>query len=128
MTYNSDKVGRKSKVAFGVAVVIYIAGIVTLSCVNDHLAMGLILFALALPLIVFGTQICCCSSKKINELTDQMQRDVNKNGQREDELKEAIHDLQRFNAVAMNRENRIIELKDEVNKLLVRLNEEKRYN
>jgi len=44
------------------------------------------------------------------------------------ELKDAMDDLKRFNALAAGRETRIIELKTEVNALLAQQDKAKRYN
>lgn len=58
----------------------------------------------------------------------KLQQDMERQKQREAQLKDAMRDLERFNAMAVGRENRIIELKGEVNTLLEQMNQKKRYN
>jgi septal ring factor EnvC (AmiA/AmiB activator) len=68
------------------------------------------------------------ASQQMEELNSQLQNDCQKLKVRETELKEAIRDLERFNTVSVGRENRIIELKNEVNALLEEMNRTQRYN
>lgn len=89
---------------------------------------GFILLALAVPLIAMSNRAQAKTSMKLARLNDRMQQDMTKLTLQEAELKDAIKDLERFNAVAVGRENRIIELKAEVNALLQQQQEQKRYN
>lgn len=91
-------------------------------------AIGVFLFAMAFPLIVLYNRIQIKSAQKTDELNAQLQQDFIELKEREAELEDAIHDLERFNNVAVGRENRIIELKAEVNTLLEQMNRQKRYN
>ena len=62
-----------------------------------------------------------------HEINIQLQRDYEKLKKHEHELQDAVKDLERFNAVTIHREERIIELKDEVNELLSEQNQPLRY-
>ncbi len=91
-------------------------------------ANGIFLHLMAFPLIVLYARARLKSAKKLSELNKRLQQDVAKRSDRESELEDAIHDLERFNALVIGREGRIIELKAEVNTLLVQMKREKRYN
>jgi hypothetical protein len=58
----------------------------------------------------------------------KLRDDYQKTKKHESELQDANRDLQRFNAMATGREQRILELKDEVNTLLQEMQKPKRYN
>ena len=53
--------------------------------------------------------------------------DITERKQTEDALKKAMGELQRFNKLAVGRELRMIELKNEINELLVQLGKEQKY-
>ncbi len=91
-------------------------------------AAGMGLLILAIPLIPLLNRSNKVNSTNLSVMNDQLQHDMNQQKSREDELKDAIRDLERFNAVSAGRESRIIELKAEVNDLLEQLNRTKRYN
>ncbi|MGE5255119.1 MAG: PAS domain S-box protein [Hyphomicrobiales bacterium] len=54
-------------------------------------------------------------------------RDITKRKKAEAELKEYVADLERFNQLVIGREERMIQLKEEVNELTGKLGEEKKY-
>jgi hypothetical protein len=89
---------------------------------------GLFLLIMAFPLIALYNRAQTTSSRTLEELNGRLKKDFVKLKERETELEDAIRDLERFNAVAVGRENRIIELKAEVNALLEQMNRQKRYN
>ena len=91
------------------------------------LANGVFLLVMAFPLIASYTRARAKSSRELAALNEHLQQDVEMQKKREEELKDAIHDLERFNSVAVGREGRIIELKAEVNTLLEQANRTKRY-
>lgn len=106
------------------------------SVINQELAgqalrtsfAGLGMLALAIPLILIFSQYQRKAAAELSDMNDRLQHDVELQHTREEELKDAISELQRFNAVTAGRESRVIELKAEVNTLLEKLNREKRYN
>ncbi len=85
------------------------------------------LLVMAIPLILLFHRARTYSIHQVEELNAELQRDYEKLKKHEDELEDAIADLERFNAVTTGREERIIELKTEVNTLLEELNRPKRY-
>ncbi len=89
---------------------------------------GLFLVAMAFPLIFLYNRALSKTTRQLAELNTRLQQDVSKQKKREAELKDAIRDLERFNAVTLGRENRIIELKAEINTLLEQMKRKKRYN
>ncbi len=91
-------------------------------------AIAIFLYAMAFPLILLYNRVQAKTAQKMAGLNTRLQQDFIKQKEREAELEDAIHDLERFNAVAIGRENRIIELKAEVNTLLEQINRPKRYN
>lgn len=91
-------------------------------------AIGMLLYAMAFPLIVLYNRTHARSARETAKLHARLQQDFIKQKEREVELEDAICDLERFNNVAIGRENRIIELKAEVNTLLEQINRQKRYN
>lgn len=99
---------------------------------NDQMlrvtAAGIGMLILAMPLIILLKRSKKETAFDLSMINDQLQHDMNQQKSREDELKDAIRDLERFNAVSAGRESRIIELKAEVNDLLGELNRTKRYN
>lgn len=92
------------------------------------MATGIFLHAMALPLILLYNRTKTKAARIMAELNAQLQQDVIQQKTREAELEDAIQDLERFNAVAIGREHRIIELKAEVNTLLEQMKRKKRYN
>jgi hypothetical protein len=90
--------------------------------------MGMLLYAMAFPLIVLYHYAQARLSQETADLNTLLQQDFSKLKEREAELEDAIHDLERFNAVSIGREGRIIELKAEVNTLLEQMKLTKRYN
>jgi hypothetical protein len=93
-----------------------------------HGIAGMSLLALAVPLVVRYNRARSRAAEELAQLNARLQEDVENRKGREDELRDAIRDLERFNAVATGRENRIIELKNEVNALLEQMNRGKKYN
>jgi hypothetical protein len=94
-----------------------------------HLAaVGLGMLILAIPLLLLFSQSRKNTAAKLSRMNTQLQLDVEIQKNREAELKDAIIDLERFNAVTAGRESRIIELKSEVNELLRQQNKSTRYN
>ncbi|MEN8255051.1 MAG: hypothetical protein ABFR33_06230 [Verrucomicrobiota bacterium] len=91
-------------------------------------AIGVLLYAMAFPLILLYNRIQAKSARETDKLNARLRQDVNQRKEREAELEDAIHDLERFNNVAVGRETRIIELKAEVNTLLEQMGRQKRYN
>jgi len=89
---------------------------------------GLFLIAMVFPLIFLYNRARARSTRQLAKLNAQLQQDFIRQKKREVELEDAIHDLERFNTVTLGRENRIIELKAEVNTLLEQMKREKRYN
>lgn len=95
--------------------------------ITSKIANGLFLLLMAFPLIALYTRARVISSKQLADLNERLRQDVELQKKREIELKDAIHDLERFNAVAVGREGRIIELKAEVNTLLKQAGKPRRY-
>ena len=91
-------------------------------------AAGILLLILAIPLVVLYNRAQERASKELAALNERLEQKVEVQQDHEEELKEAISDLERFTAVSAGRESRIIELKSEVNILLGELNRDKRYN
>lgn len=89
-------------------------------------AIGMVV--LAIPLIALFSRTQRTVTHNLSQLNSRLQHDMDNQKNREAELKDAISDLERFNAVSSGRENRIIELKAEVNDLLEQMNRNKRYN
>jgi hypothetical protein len=89
---------------------------------------GIALILLALPLVIITRKTERVLTLETEALNTRLKQDVAQQKNREKELKEAISDLERFNAVSAGRESRVIELKTEVNELLQQMNLEKRYN
>lgn len=94
-----------------------------------HMAVAILfLLSMAVPLVVLFSRAQRNAALKLAELNSRLQADVTLQKSREAEMKDAIRDLERFNALTVGRENRIIELKAEVNELLQQTNRAKRYN
>ncbi len=91
-------------------------------------AETIFLLLVSIPLIMFYRHTRAHSTSQVAELNNRLKKDNEKLVQHEKELENAIHDLERFNAVATGRELRIIELKSEVNALLEELDRPGRYN
>ncbi len=68
------------------------------------------------------------STHHMEELNAQLKQDFQRLKKHETELEDAIRDLERFNALATGREQRILKLKTEVNTLLQTMNQPKRYD
>ena len=90
--------------------------------------IGVFLLAMAFPLILLYNRARTKTVRETADLNARLQQDVNNRKEREAELEDAIHDLERFNNVAVGRETRVIELKAEVNTLLEQMGRQKRYN
>ncbi len=91
-------------------------------------AIALFLHVMAFPLILLYSRIHKKTAEKMTAINLQLKQDFIQQKEREAELEDAIQDLERFNAMAVGREDRIIELKSEVNTLLKQMKREKRYN
>lgn len=91
-------------------------------------AAGAGLLILAVPLIILFSRSQKETASNLAEMNEHLQHDMELQKSREQELKDAISDLERFSSVAAGRESRIIELKSEVNELLEELSRDKRYN
>jgi hypothetical protein len=91
-------------------------------------AAGIGLLILAIPLITLFSKARKSIAIDLASMNLQLKQDMDAQKNREEELREAMKDLERFNAVSAGRESRIIELKSEVNQLLLELKREKRYN
>ncbi len=89
---------------------------------------GAFLLVMVVPLITLYNRAQKRAAKNLSEMNARLRKDVGQQRRREEELKDAIHDLERFNAVSAGRESRVIELKKEVNVLLEQLKRTKRYN
>lgn len=89
-------------------------------------ALGMVV--MAIPLITLFSRTQRSVAKNLSQMNSRLQNDMESQKSRESELKEAISDLERFNAVSAGRETRIIELKAEVNNLLEQMGKSKRYN
>lgn len=87
----------------------------------------LFLLAMAFPLIVSYHRAKVSSINDMAELNRKLEQDCRKLRKRETELEQAIQDLERFNALATGREERIMELKSEVNNLLREMDRPNRY-
>jgi hypothetical protein len=53
--------------------------------------------------------------------------DITERKHMEEELRRNIEELERFNKLAIGREIKMIQLKEEINELLCQLNQDKRY-
>ena len=89
---------------------------------------GMFLLIMAFPLVALFHRAKVQTLKKMAVLNERLRHDVAERKKRELELEDAIHDLERFNSVTLGRENRVIELKAEINTLLEQMNRQKRYN
>ncbi|MDF7826569.1 hypothetical protein P4B35_21235 [Pontiellaceae bacterium B12227] len=89
---------------------------------------GIGMLLLAIPLILLFSRTRKKAAAELSDMNIRLQHDVELQKTRETELKDAISDLERFNAVTAGRESRIIELKAEINALLAQMNRDKRYN
>lgn len=90
-------------------------------------ATGLFLLLMAFPLIFLYNRSQRKSAQKLTTLNAQLKFDFSKQKEREAELEEAIHDLERFNALSVGREMRMIELKVEINTLLEEMHRTQKY-
>ena len=81
---------------------------------NNEKRAGLFSF----EVIEFGNELCVLT----------VGEDITERKQSEDKIKDQLHELQRWYSVTLNREDRVMELKKEINELLKRLNEPPRYS
>ena len=88
---------------------------------------GIFLFLMAFVLILLHSRAKAFFANREHEINIQLQRNYEKLKKHEHELQDAVKDLERFNAVTIHREERIIELKAEVNELLSEQNQPLRY-
>ena len=93
-----------------------------------HTANALILCAVALPLFILSYRAVRNPASATPAADDRQKEERARLDDLEAELQEALRDIGRFHAGAISREDRIIELKTEVNELRKRLNEPKRYH
>jgi hypothetical protein len=105
----------------------YIATMLKLQLLRA-IAKGLFFLLMAYPLMLLYSTAQQKSFRAVAVLNDQLLNDVKKREKHEEDLQDAIKDLERFNAVAGGREDRIIELKGEVNELLAELDRPVRYH
>jgi hypothetical protein len=89
---------------------------------------GLFLITMAVPLVLLYNQAQQKTSQELAELNALLKDDVEGRMEHEQELQDAIADLERFSTVTTGREMRILELKAEVNALLAQSNKPHRYN
>jgi hypothetical protein len=89
---------------------------------------ALLLFLMAVPLAVLYNRMEKRSAKKLTDLNKRLQHDLELLEKRENELKDAVQDLERFGAATAGREGRILELKAEINRLLIELKREPRFH
>lgn len=82
----------------------------------------------AIVLAILFSRARNLTSAELSALNERLQLDVELLREREEELRDAIRDLERFSSVASGRESRIIELKNEVNELRTQMNRPKKYN
>ena len=138
--------------SFAVAVVFYVVGVTIFSgwiCLEHHwlarsMAMpphsifsrvaliegieGVFLLIMAFTLIFLHARAKNSSAKHERTMNIKLQREFEKLKEHEIELQDAIRDLERFNALTTNREERIVELKREVNRLLTEQERPLRYS
>ncbi len=91
------------------------------------IAAGMGMLVLAVPLIILFSRAQRSMAAHLAEKNEDLQNDVSRQKSRQEELQEAISDLERFTSVSTGRESRIIELKSEVNRLLREMGRKKRY-
>lgn len=140
---------------FGMAVAIYVIGVFGFSTwsyfahradpaavhlpefePNNHLGKvafiegleGLFLLAMAFILIALYHRARTQSMRQMEKLNAKLRTDFEQLKKHDTALEDAIQDLERFNAMATGREQRVLELKAEVNALLQEMNQPKRYN
>ena len=65
--------------------------------------------------------------KDLNKTTKNLKSEISERKQAEKELKKRLNELEIFNDATVNREMRIIELRKEVNDILIELGKEKKY-
>lgn len=141
---------------FGIAVVIYVVGVFGFSIwscfayytdigsdpfslpdilknIADEVVLieslkGLFLLSMPFILIALYHRAKARNTHQMMEINTKLNSDFEKLKKHEGDLEDAIQELERFNAMAMGREQRILELKAEVNTLLQDMNRPKRYN
>lgn len=89
---------------------------------------GSIMLLLVILLVIIFRRTQRFATRDVVQMNQRLKAEIDLQKSKEAELKDAINDLERFNAVSAGRETRIIELKAEVNELLQQLNRSKRYN
>ncbi|MCF7817483.1 MAG: hypothetical protein K9M54_06355 [Kiritimatiellales bacterium] len=87
-----------------------------------------LLITAILPMVALYRYAYTAAARSTAQLNAELKQKVARQKEREAELQDAIRDLERFNAVAVGRENRILELKNEVNTLLEQQHRQKRYH
>ncbi len=129
---------------FGWAVAFYVIGVLAFSTLSyithgraaksalNQVAViesleSVFMLAMAFVLIILYHRARAKSMHQVEDLNRKLKTDFQKLKEHESELEDAIHDLERFNALATGREQRILELKDEVNQLLQETNRPMRY-
>jgi len=78
--------------------------------------------------VVFYAMATKATVSELNSRNTKLEEELQLQKTKEQKLREIIHDSERFNALTLRREERIIQLKSEVNELLARMQQEKRYN
>lgn len=86
-----------------------------------------LLLAALLPMLALCRYTRTKTELTTAHLNAELKHKVARQKEREAELQDAIRDLERFNALAVGRENRILELKGEVNTLLEQQHQKRRY-
>jgi septal ring factor EnvC (AmiA/AmiB activator) len=82
---------------------------------------------MVVPLITLYNRAQTQTSKQLNTLNKKLQQEIEIQKTKELDLRDAIHDLERFTALSVGREERVIELKAEVNALLKQAKHPPRY-
>lgn len=112
--------------------------------IRDQARLGLVEFSKTGQGAVFGATIQTIAMKRSGDTVPvdvtlssfQMDnqwfavgtiRDIADRKKKEDELKSHMEDLERFNRITLSREERMIELKEEINQLLKQLGKEDKY-
>ena len=91
------------------------------------ISSGFFLLIMVVPLIALYNRTQTKTSKQLNALNTKLQQEIETQKMKELDLRDAIHDLERFTALSVGREERVIELKVEVNALLKQAKQPPRY-
>lgn len=78
--------------------------------------------------IVFYTEATKAKHEGLNARNKELQEELHLLQAKEKKLRDIIRDNERFNTLTLRREERVIQLKAEVNQLLAQMQREKRYN